>query len=272
MTLYHRFTAEFRGRNTAHFDYLQEVFDLCYLASVGLECAAERPEDVYDVKRSTQPDPEREKSRLLDRLRCEVGSNFPGVNGHAAILLWGSFELFLRDFLATWLRVVEDARRRQGVPSIKYSVVDLLELDEHTRWLCVVDSLERESKRDTGGPAFKKVLKKFLLYPQVSPEIEGALVELEHVRHALVHRRGRATRNLLRHCPNLGGSEGQTVRVTLDMVVRYHSGITDFWMALIKKVEELLRDDAPYGRQPGSSGTQIPPLRGTEGGHPPAEP
>jgi len=229
----------FDTRFTDFFDHLDELNTVRYLSQIGLLLARDHPEKVYG---KPEPGPGLNSAvaaRVKELLKEGPDQAASKVNCQALVFYWGSFEMLMRDFLATWLETVDRAREVQGVRGIKHSVVDLQELDEHGTWLYVVDTLERNAHRDPGQPAFKKTLHKFELYPKVSPDVETKLVEMEHIRHALVHRRGLATNTLSKHCPQLGLAVGEPLQVTELVFDGYWHAVLVFCKGLMARACEL---------------------------------
>jgi hypothetical protein len=144
---------------------------------------------------------------------------------HAAVSLWGVLEALVEDLVLAWLEHEPTALTREKVAALTFPLGEVLGADRRRLAERVLAELQRGVKGDRRGAGqFQPLLDVFGLAPVLGSEASRTLVEIQQVRHVIVHRRGVVDEKFLAACSWLrerGGTPGDRVQVTHDDYIRY---------------------------------------------------
>jgi hypothetical protein len=177
-------------------------------------------------------------ARERDLAQSEVDNDFPILHEQATVALWGSLEALVRSFAASWLANKAGAWQVDAVKKLRIRLGDYEALEPLDRCLWVIDLIDQETSGPlrNGVSRFENLLQVFQLDGATDEECRKTLFEMSQVRHAIVHRRGRADRKLIEACPWLSLKPGDRVKITHKMWHRYHEAVAEYVLELIQRV------------------------------------
>lgn len=221
-------------------EHLEETLELSRVTRYALKETIEIPR----LQRVLgKPQDAIERSEAIGKIaRREVEAGFPTLGASAAIVCWGALEAAIRDTLARWLETYPAYRVIEPIGRIKLRLLDYERLGDD-RWAYVVDCLENEiSEPVTPGVArFDRLLKVFGACPEIEAIDRRNLMELACIRNVLVHRAGLADRRFITLCPWMEVAEGDRLRVSEDMLMKYISSIATYGAEALEKIGSVLR-------------------------------
>jgi hypothetical protein len=179
-------------------------------------------------------------ARERDLAQSEVDNDFPILHEHATVALWGSLEALVLSFAASWLENKAGAGQVEAVKKqkLKIKLGDYESIAAADRCLWVIELIDRE----TSGPLkngvnrFENLLQAFRLNGTTLEELKKTLFEMSQLRHAIVHRRGRADRKLIEACPWLSLKSGDRIKITHKMWRTYSDAAVEYVSELIQRV------------------------------------
>jgi len=223
-------------------DHMQQARQLLHLSMGGISVLRAMPQVRQALAQAEPPsDAATAQARLdlaqkrAELAQTEVDTGFPLLHAQATISLWADLENALRTFLATWLSHEPTASSIEPVDKLKVRLGEYESMDSDERCYYIVDRLEQEIgfRNRRGVERFESLLAAFGFKGPVDKRVKRDLLELYHVRNALVHRRGLANRRLADACPWLRLAPGEHITVT-------HESYTRYWRAVDAYASELI--------------------------------
>lgn len=211
--------------------FVRQVNELLWLSTQGIrqtEVVLKSMEmlatsDDSDFNREVLEDDWLETQRQLVTLsREEQKNDYPLLHAHALVSFWGALEAGMHDLVVAILMNDPDAMRRENVSKIRMSVAEFAALDEYERANFLASELRRSLSSDLkfGVGQFESVLGVFGLSGPVTEAVSRGILELQQLRHVIVHRIGIADRSFLRRCPWIDVDLGESVKITHKQYVK----------------------------------------------------
>jgi len=183
----------------------------------------------------------------------EVDSGFPVLHSQQVVFLWGAIEAVVEDTLVAWLKNEKFVGKEQGLRKIKVSVTDFNAMSETERNYHLVSEYRRElrPRHRSSIEVFESILHEFGLQGPMTPELKRGLIELEHVRNVLLHRRGIADSRFLESCPWTTVKIGEAIIPDEKSVGKYTDAVLDYYELLLARMKRYFdarpkeRDTAP---------------------------
>lgn len=182
----------------------------------------------------------------------------------ATIMLWGSLEIAIEDFLVAWYKHNPTTLVDHRVSQVKVSIPEFEAMSADERGLYLINQLKQKlsAAEKASVNRFESLLGAFGLSGSVDEDARRVLLELGHVRNILVHRAGLADNRLTKACSWLGLSDGDLVPLSREQYMRYASAADQYLAAVIHGLyprfgwEYYTTDSGETGwRQPDSSAT-----------------
>lgn len=205
-------------------------------ASGGKTSGNEENETEKDKRRKEA----KEKADLALR---EVSNGFPVLHSQQVVFLWGAIEAVVEDTLVAWLKNESSLRKENRLRKIKVSLADFSAMSETERNYHIVSELKRELKPShrSGIEVFEAILHQFGLQGAMDAQLRRNLIELEHVRNILLHRRGIVDSRFLEACPWIGAMIGASLVPNEESVGRYTDAVLDYYELLLERVERYFK-------------------------------
>src|SRR5260370_19392069 len=200
------------------------------------------------VDRNEAEEAKRDEARKQAKERAdlalrEVDSGFPVLHSQQVVFLWGAIEAVVEDTLVAWLNNEKFAGKEQGLRKIKVSVADFNAMSETERNYHLVSEYRRDlrPKHRSSIEVFESILHEFGLQGAMDPELKRRLIELEHVRNVLLHRRGIADSRFLERCPWTTVKIGAAIVPDEESVEKYTSAVLDFYELLLDRIKRYFK-------------------------------
>jgi hypothetical protein len=154
-----------------------------------------------------------EAKQLADLARQEIDNDFALMNAHALVGVWGALEACIDDTVVAVLQHDSEIRKCELFMRVKVSVADFEELEVDDRMRLLLDEAKRllRIEHRIGLNVFESVLDTVGLSGPVDDPIAKHILELQQLRHVLVHRGGMADWRLCGRCPWLGLRPGERI-------------------------------------------------------------
>lgn len=200
---------------------------------------------------------------VVDRIRdietlalAEIKSDMPLLHGAAVVLIWGSLEAAIRDFLVRWMARNPSARLVPELRNVRVRVAEYESFDGEDRMRYLVSVLERElgASLKPGAGRFDCLLQVFGFRPQISDEQRRNLNELAAVRNVIVHRAGIADDRLLTLCPWLPAKVGDVVLVDGAAFGRYVHAASEYAAEILHALRVKAEQAQNPAAQPSAAG------------------
>jgi len=175
------------------------------------ETADRRPKVVAEYERKMTD------TRALARLaRREIRSDFPLLHGHAVVSTWSAIEAAVEDVAVAVLLYDPRAQSLDAIGRVKLSVGDFARLNEEQRARAILRDVQRSlgAEQRLGINAFEVVLTSVGFSGAVDKGVARSILELQQLRHIIVHRASVADRRFVEICPWLRTKVGQRIRIT----------------------------------------------------------
>lgn len=146
----------------------------------------------------------------------EIARDFPLLNSHTLIGLWGALEVCVDDVATGRLMSDDGGAAREAISRLRVQLGDLLYLDTEERWEWILDQLKRDlgSSLKTGVGQFESLLTAVGAGGSVDPKLRKTLHLVKAVRNLLAHRGGRVDAKFLADVPDTSLEIGTRIRVT----------------------------------------------------------
>jgi len=188
--------------------------------------------DDEDIKRLNLA---KEEADLAQR---EVDKGFPLLHAQALISLWGILESLVHTFLANWLMHESTAKEIESVKKIKIKLAEFEAMDSQERNYYIVQTLEQQlaASYKKGILRFETLLGIFGFGGGIDNQVKRDILELQQIRHVLVHRHGVIDKKLKETCPWLHLKVGNKIRVTQKDMMRYSLAVDKYVAELVRRV------------------------------------
>jgi hypothetical protein len=201
--------------------------------------------DSGDEGWSEHDDPHVQSARAIANMaKEELEGEFPLVNAHTLVGLWGAFEAVFEDLVVCWFvnepdRLMHERLRRMKVP------VELLVSDSEERARFIVLEYLRSIGGDlkVGIGRSESLLELIDLTGPVDDDLRRSLLEAHQVRNLYAHRGGIVDQRFAERCPWIGAVVGERFRINNSMFDRYHRSIHDYVLLVINRI--LIQEGSP---------------------------
>jgi len=238
--------------------YVRESGELVELSMRGTFLLTQQPALTkamleLDEYRAGELNPDREHvlqdaSRLADLAQRELQRDFPLLNAHAIVGVWGALESWIGDMCCRWVGLFPD-RCDWGNRRIKVSPDDLLSDDPGQKAQVLLATLKADLKADEklGVNQFESMLRPLGLSGPVPKLISDALFRMQQIRHIYAHRAGIADAVFVERCHSLMDcAVGERVHVDGKQMSVLTSAAVQYSHILHLRVEDLLFGTAEW--------------------------
>lgn len=169
-------------------------------------------------------------------LRSQVVTEFPFMYRIWTVMLWSILENYIRNFLVEWIKQNPDVMKLESIQKIQIKLGEYESLldDEKYEYIVEMVELQSKSKLGIGIGRFEPLLEQFNLSGKVDEKTRKSILELQQVRHVLVHRNGIVDKRLAETCPWVVPEPGKTIFIDsliyamyFDAVINYANEIAD---------------------------------------------
>jgi len=132
-----------------------------------------------------------------------LDNKFPIIISQAVITLWTLIESTFRDFFASWLINIPQARQSAAIRKLKFSLGEYESFTDAEKYYYILDALEDSlgTKRCPGIARFEALFDLYNLSSKIEDKVKKVLFELSQVRNVLVHRHGIVDSKIIGNCP-----------------------------------------------------------------------
>jgi hypothetical protein len=222
-----------------HHEFIIRGDERIKLLTVELETHGGSPR--RDEAEEAQRHDDREQARKRAELALqEVSMGFPVLHSQQVVFLWGAVEAAVEDTLAAWLANEKLLGKDHKLRKIKVSLADFNMMNVTERYYHLIAELRRELRTShrSSMEVFESMLHQFGLSGPMGPHVKKSLIELEHVRNILLHRRGIADSRFLQACPWMPIAVGSTVVPDEESVMKYVGAVLDYYELLLGRINQ----------------------------------
>jgi len=186
----------------------------------------------------------RKINEVAEFLRNEATTDFQFMHRNWTIMLWSILENYIRDFLVEWIKRHPKTIRTESVQKLQIGLgeYESLQGDEKYEYIVEMIELQSRSKTGIGVGRFERLLEQFDLSGKVNEELKRGILELQQVRHVLVHRNGIVDKRLIEKCPWTASNIGKTIQIDSEKYNAYLVSVLDYASMIgdraIKKTSE----------------------------------
>lgn len=188
----------------------------------------------------------RSAEHLAQLAESEITNEFPLLHAHALAGIWGALEAFVNDLVVQVLLSYPATRTHEAIQNIRVPLIEFESLSAEERIKLVVSEVSKSKKTQDriGVGGFEILLDLVGLGGAVPPEMSKNLLELQQLRHVIVHRGSIADRHLIDRCPWLGLQIGVRVRINVEHYSRLTCSTVEFASLILDRINEhaLLHD------------------------------
>lgn len=235
---------------TGHFEDSLEsnetLIRILHLSEKGISLLSGMPklvETLAEVDPQQRITPERIKAakKEADLARSEIDGGFPVLHGFAVVALWSWLEHHVKGFVALWILNRKSALAAPPIQKIRIRLGEYMQLHKREQAEYLVDILEKElsSGLKSGVNRFESLLSPFELGGSVPEDCARNIFELQQVRNVIAHRNGRADRRFKTACPWVKCKVGAQLTVDIEMINRYASACTEYWIEMLFRLGEI---------------------------------
>ncbi len=182
----------------------------------------------------------------------EMARDFPLLHAHTLVALWSALEVLVEDILVAWLANSPDLRRGHRIARARVPFGAFDSLDNESRFRALADVLQQDARAEQriGLGALSATLEPVGLTPVVEDDIRRAILEMQQLRHCIVHRGSRADQRLIEQCPWLQYKPNDAIRVSTEDLARYVRAANECVMAVARSILNKLKDTQPDSAAP----------------------
>jgi hypothetical protein len=167
---------------------------------------------------------------------------------HSLVGIWGAFEAMVEDFLFNLhlafpeYFVSEELKKVQIKLSLEQFNLD----SEQLFGLLLKEAKQKiDWSQKLGVSQFESLLKLFNLSHGVDEELRKDFLEMQQIRHVIVHRASTVDEKLKTHCPWIEWNLGETIQLKSEHFLRYTKSLTDYGVILVNRAESRLKEIDP---------------------------
>lgn len=232
--------------------YVARVLDLTDLTQGGARVLVSIRDQLQEL------DPEsgskdrsiRERAALAE---SELDRDFPLLNAHALMGLWGALEACIDDVCVGWLIESRGEGAREAMQRVRVSLSDVYFLVEPERSQRLLDWIKANlgSERKQGAGQFESALAAIGIGGSIDEHVRQLLFYAKEMRNVVAHRGGRIDQRLLALGPEIVRAEiGETLSIRTAQVFAIASAMLVYAESLWRRIEhpasETLTDFPPW--------------------------
>jgi hypothetical protein len=167
-----------------------------------------------------------------------LSRGLPMVHSQTLISLWATLESFIHMLVASVLSNDTNIRQNANIRKIKIPLVDFETLDSQERSYFVIRELEHKlaASHRKGIGCFESLLDVFELGGGLQETYRRDLLELQQIRHVLVHRRGLVDRQLTDACPWLKLEINCKIDITREDIRKYFKAVNEYLSEISRRI------------------------------------
>jgi hypothetical protein len=167
-----------------------------------------------------------------------LSEGLPMIHSQTLVLLWSTLESFIHILISNILLNDMNIKNNDKIRKVKIPLVDFERLDEQERSYFVIQEIERQlatsSRKGIGG--FEALLDIFGLGGVLKATYRRDLLELQQIRHVMVHRRGLVDRKLCDACPWLKLKINKKIKITRQDIKKYFKAIEQYVLEISHRI------------------------------------
>ena len=167
-----------------------------------------------------------------------LSRGLPMVHSQTLISLWAILESFIYMLAANVMSNDTNIRQNEKIRRIKIPLVDFETLDSQERSYFVIRELEQKvgASYRKGIGCFESLLDVFELGGGLEENYRRDLLELQQIRHVLVHRRGFVDRQLSEACPWLKLRMNSKINITREDLRKYFKAVNEYLLEISRRI------------------------------------
>ena len=177
-----------------------------------------------------------ERGAGLYSAKVNLRKDFFILHAHAVVSLWGSLEVLIEDFIVAWLLHNPKTLENEAFKKVRITLAEYESLDREGRMRVLVQELERAAVGKQGTNRFEQMLANLDLSGPVPESDRRAIIEMQSVRNAIVHRAGHADERLVKNCPWLNLDVRDPINVSGSQYIRYQKAVCEYVLLLAERL------------------------------------
>jgi hypothetical protein len=170
----------------------------------------------------------RKINEVANFLRDEIFTDFQFMHRIWTVMLWSILENYVGDFLVEWIKRNPEIMKTELFRKLRIRRGEYESLQGDEEYEYIVDRIELQSKRGQGIGRFEGLLEQFGLSGKVDEKLERGILELQQVRHVLVHRNGIVDKRLIEKCPWVASKTGEIIYIDSEKYNMYSDAVANY--------------------------------------------
>ena len=238
--------------NEQYVNDLENLICFYDAARLGLEATKDSAHalELLEKFKMGSNEPKKRSERLSEFSTTESKHGHPTLHALLTIRLWSILEAFVYDFIIVILTRHSELMESNDIKSLQGSLIEfsLLSIDKQAEFIINLLNDKTSPEYKHGISRFERILKSIGLGAPIPNVVKDTVLELQQVRHALVHCNGHADEQLVQYCPWLDAENGHELHLCIDDFIEYHYVINWYILELsrrwLQKFPEDEKDDS----------------------------
>lgn len=227
-----------------------QVWGLHDLTQRSIRVSTHMP-SMIDALTSTGNFPEDERAEIkansrrnerAERLaKTEIENDFPFLNSHSLMGIWGALEGMVEDLAVSWMQHNPSVLDEPKLAKIRLPLVEFQRMSDQDRLRFIVTEVQRDLGLElkSGATKFESLLTALGLGGSVDRKVRDAIFEAQNLRNIFAHRGGVADRRLVANCPQLHYKVGDPVKIGTENFVRMFFGIFTYGAIVLNRCRTI---------------------------------
>jgi len=160
------------------------------------------------------------------------------IHYQTLVLLWSILESFVHILISNILLYDQKIKENDKIRKIKIPLGDFEALDAQERSYFIIRELEHQlvASQQKGIGRFEDLLNIFGLGGGLKETYRRDLLELQQIRHVIIHRRGHVDRKLSKACPWLKLKINSEININREGIKKYFKAVTEYALEILKRI------------------------------------
>lgn len=160
------------------------------------------------------------------------------IHYQTLVLLWSILESFVHILISNILLYDQKIKENDKIRKIKIPLGDFEALDTQELSYFIIRELEHQfaASQRKGIGRFEPLLNIFGLGGGLKESYRRDLLELQQIRHVIIHRRGLVDRKLSTACPWLKLKMNSEININREGIKKYFKAVTKYCLEILKRI------------------------------------
>jgi len=180
----------------------------------------------------------REAEREATQAKDLLSKGLLLIHYQTLVLLWSILESFVHILISNILLYDQKIKENDKIRKIKIPLGDFEDLDPQERSYFIIRELEHQfaASQRKGIGRFESLLNIFGLGGGLKETYRRDLLELQQIRHVIIHRRGIVDRKLSTACPWLKLKISSEININRIGLKKYFKAVTEYTLEISKRM------------------------------------